>query len=264
MRQGTMQRILGSRMHQIELIMLLVKRELKVKYRDSFLGYLWSMLNPLLFMIIISFVFSFIVRGIEDYNLFILSSILFWNFFSLTLNLGTTAIVRNALLLQKVKVPVWIFPVVPAGLAITNFALSLIPYAVLYAWQKHTIPAQLWMAPVIMGLAMVFACGIVLGLSSLNVFFRDISHILEPLLTLTFYSTPIIYDRNSPSMPSYVKDLLQLNPLTHFIEAFRAAILGHGHVSAMNFAVLFCLSASAVLFGGIVYKLCRQRIIYFL
>jgi ABC-type polysaccharide/polyol phosphate export permease len=264
MQEGTIQRILGSRMHQIELIMLLVKRELKVKYRDSFLGYLWSMLNPLLFMIIISFVFSFIVRGIENYNLFILSSILFWNFFSLTLNLGTTAIVRNALLLQKVKVPVWIFPVVPAGLAITNFALSLIPYAVLYAWQKHTIPAQLWLAPFIMGFAMVFACGIVLGLSSLNVFFRDISHILEPLLTLTFYATPIIYDRNAPSMPSYVKDLLQLNPLTHFIEAFRAAILGQGQVSAMNFVVLFGLTASAVIFGGVVYKLCRQRIIYFL
>jgi ABC-type polysaccharide/polyol phosphate export permease len=264
MRQGTMQRVIGPKMHQLELIALLVKRELKVKYRDSFLGYLWSMLNPLLFMIIISFVFSFIVKGIQDYNLFILSSILFWNFISLTLNLGTTAIVRNALLLQKVKVPIWIFPIVPAGLAITNFALSLIPYGLLYAWQKHTIPSQLWLTPVVMLLAMIFVCGVVLGLSSLNVFFRDISHILEPLLTLIFYATPIIYDRNLPTMPSYVKDLLQLNPLTHFIEAFRATILGQGHVSGLNLIVLSSLSATALLLGGTVYKLCRQRVIFFL
>ncbi len=264
MLQGIMRRHLGARMHNFELIKLLVKRELKVKYRDSFLGYLWSMLNPLLFMIIISFVFSFMVKGIPDYNLFILASILFWNFFSLTLNSGTTAIVRNALLLQKVRVPMWIFPIVPAGLAITNFILSLIPYWLLFAWQKHTIPPQLWLTPVVMALAMVFGCGIVLGLSSLNVFFRDISHILEPLLTLLFYATPIIYDRNTPNIPNYVRQLLELNPLTHFIEAFRATILGQGHVSVMELLVLVCLSATAVLFGGAVYKSCRQRVIFFL
>lgn len=259
-----MQRILGPRFHYLELISLLVKRELKVKYRDSLLGYLWSMLNPLLFMVIISYVFSFIVKGIEDYNLFILSGVLFWNFFSLTLNLGTTAIVRNALLLQKVRVPIWIFPIVPAGLAITNFGLSLIPYALLYLWQKHSLPPQLWLVPFVLFLALIFSAGIVLGLSSLNVFFRDISHILEPLLTLAFYATPIIYDRNGPTMPGYVKDLLLLNPLTHFIEAFRAAILGQGHITGVDMLILCLLSLSAFLFGALVYKICKQRVIYYL
>jgi ABC-type polysaccharide/polyol phosphate export permease len=168
------------------------------------------------------------------------------------------------LLLQKVRVPIWIFPVVPAGLAITNFALSLVPYALLYLWQKQSVPDQLWLVPVVLILALIFVSGIVLGLSALNVFFRDISHILEPLLTLMFYATPIIYDRNGPTMPSYVKSLLLFNPLTHFIEAFRAAILGQGDISGIDLILLSLFALLAFLFGSIVYKLCKQRVIYYL
>jgi ABC-type polysaccharide/polyol phosphate export permease len=256
---------LACRVKYLDLVAVLVKRELKVKYRGSVLGYLWSMLNPLLFMAIISVVFSFLMRGIENYNLYVLSGILFWNMVTVSLNLGTSAVVRNSSLLQKVQVPTWIFPVVPAGLGVTNFALSLIPYTVIYVYSGRTIPEQLWLLPVLFILTLVFVAGLSIGLSVMNVFFRDVSHVLEPLLTLTFYATPVIYDRHASAIPDYVRELLLLNPLTHYVEAFRAAMFGGSYrVSLGEMALLATMSAVSMGAGLVIYKLNRKNIIFYL
>ena len=255
----------AGRVKYLDLVAILVKRELKVKYRGSVLGYLWSMLNPLLFMVIISVVFSFLMRGIENYNLYVLSGILFWNMVTVSLNLGTSAIVRNSSLLQKVKVPTWIFPVVPAGLGLTNFALSIVPYAVIYLISGRAMPDQLWLAPVLFVLTMAFIAGLSLGLSVLNVFFRDVSHVLEPLLTLTFYATPVIYDRHASAIPEAVRGLLLLNPFTHFIEAFRAVMFGGAyHVDLQEFALLLAMSVGSMVGGLLLYKNLRKKIIFYL
>lgn len=253
---------LKQRLHYAELVMMLVKRELKVKYRGSILGYLWSMLNPLLFMVIISIVFSFLIKGIENYNLFVLSGILFWNMVTLTLNLGTTSIVRNAALLQKVRIPIWVFPLVPAGLGITNFLLSLVPYLCVFLWSGRAIPPQFWLAPVIFVLALVFLSGISLTLSTVNVFFRDVAHVLEPLLTLLFYATPVIFNRHGDNIPAKIKQLLGLNPFTHFIEAFRATIFGGDWISLQDFGVLVLLSGLSLSLGAWTYKSQKYKIIF--
>jgi ABC-type polysaccharide/polyol phosphate export permease len=223
------------------------------------------MLNPLLFMAIISVVFSFLMRGIENYNLYVLSGILFWNMVTVSLNMGTSAIVRNSALLQKVKVPTWIFPVVPAGLGITNFALSLVPYTLVFLYSGRAMPEQLWMLPLLFVLTLVFIGGLSIGLSVLNVFFRDVSHVLEPLLTLTFYATPIIYDRHASAIPDSVRQLLLLNPFTHYVEAFRAAMFGGAYrVSASEFALLTVMSLGSLLLGVLIYKTNRKKIIFHL
>ncbi len=256
---------IAGRVKYLDLVAVLVRRELKVKYRGSVLGYLWSMLNPLLFMAIISVVFSFLMRGIENYNLYVLSGILFWNMVTVSLNLGTSAIVRNSSLLQKVQVPMWIFPVVPAGLGVTNFALSLAPYTAIYIYSGRAIPEQLWLLPVLFILTLAFIAGLSIGLSVLNVMFRDVSHVLEPLLTLIFYATPIIYDRHASAIPDHVRDLLLLNPFTHYVEAFRAAMFGGSYsVTISQFALLMCMSAISAGLGLLIYKLNRKNIIFYL
>lgn len=249
-------------MHYLALISLLIRRELKVKYRGSTLGYLWSMLNPLLFMVIISVVFSFVMRGIENYNLFVLSGILFWNMVTLSLNLGTTAIVRNASLLQKVRIPIWVFPVVPAGLGVTNFMLSLLPYFIVYAFSGRSWPAQLWLFPFILVLILIFLTSISVMLSTMNVFFRDVAHVMEPLLTLLFYGTPIIYDRHGPNFPEKAQKLLLLNPFTHFVEAYRATIFGGSTVAMSELGMLCLLTLSSVLIAAWAYKRSKNKIIY--
>jgi ABC-type polysaccharide/polyol phosphate export permease len=256
---------LAGRVKYLDLVAVLVKRELKVKYRGSVLGYLWSMLNPLLFMATISVVFSFLMRGIENYNLYVLSGILFWNMVTVSLNLGTSAIVRNSSLLQKVQVPTWIFPIVPAGLGITNFALSLLPYTLVYIYSGRPLPEQLWLLPVLFILTLAFIGGLAIGLSVLNVFFRDVSHVLEPLLTLTFYATPVIYDRHASAIPEYVRELLLLNPFTHYVEAFRAAMFGGSYqVTFSEFSLLTFMSLASMGLGILLYKSNRKKIIFHL
>lgn len=245
-----------------DLIKILVRRELTVKYRGSILGYLWSMLNPLLFMLIISVVFSFVVRGIEDYNLFVLSGILFWNFISLSLNLGVSSIVRNGSLATKVKVPLWIFPVVPVFFAVSNLLLSLIPYVLLYIVKGRSLPSELWLAPFVMGCTLVFLSGITLALSMMNVFFRDVQHILEPLLTLLFYASPVIYMRTSKDMPQVVSDLLLFNPFTHFVEAFRATVYGGAHISLKEAGILVTLALSSSVIGWLCFRAGRKQVAF--
>ena len=254
--------IVKQRLHYLELVGLLVRRELKVKYRGSALGYLWSMLNPLLFMVIISVVFSFLIRGIENYNLFVLSGILFWNMVTLGLNLGTTSIVRNAPLLQKIRIPIWVFPVVPAGLGVTNFMLSLVPYFAVYAFSGRPWPEQLWLAPCVLALLLVFLAATAITLSTINVFFRDVSHVLEPLLTLTFYGTPIIYDRHASNIPENIRQLLGLNPMTHFVEVYRATIFGDSTLRIQDVAVTLCITLFSVLLAAWVYKANKDKIIF--
>lgn len=255
---------LTSRKRYLDLILVLIKRELKVKYRGSFFGYLWSMINPLLFMLIVSKVFAHIVKDIENFNLYVLSGILFWNFCSICLVLGTTSIVNNARLLQKVRVPAWIFPLVPVGVAATHLSLAMVPYAVLYFFSGRAQPSQLYLAPAIFILAVIFLLGVTYILACLNVFFRDVAHILEPIITLTFYATPIIYNRLSPQVPEAQRHLLGFNPFTHYVEAVRASVFGMGVVTWENLLLLFGLSASALLMGTVCYKISKNRMIFYL
>ncbi len=252
-----------GRMHYLDLVTMLVRRELKVKYRGSVLGYVWSMINPLLFMVIISVVFSFLMRGIENYNLYVLSGILFWNMVTLSLSVGSTSIVRNGPLMMKVRVPAWIFPVVPAGVAVTNFILSILPYTVVYLFSGRPTPDQIWLAPILFLLTLVFLAGLAITLSVVNVFFRDVSHVIDPLLMLTFYATPVIYDRSAPEVPEIGRWLLGLNPFTHFIEAFRAAMFGGlYHVTVMELARLVAMAVISMSLGLWVYKANAKKLIF--
>jgi ABC-type polysaccharide/polyol phosphate export permease len=254
--------IVKQRLHYLELVSLLVRRELKVKYRGSLLGYLWSMLNPLLFMVIISVVFSFLMRGIENYNLYVLSGILFWNMVTLGLNLGTTSIVRNTPLLQKIRIPIWVFPVVPAGLGVTNFLLSLVPYFLVFTFSGRPWPDQIWLAPFVVAMILIFLASMAVTLATANVFFRDISHVLEPLLTLAFYGTPIIYDRHASNIPEKIRELLALNPMTHFVEAYRATVFGGSSVNWSELGIIAMFTAGSVTLAAITYKSNKNKIIY--
>lgn len=250
-----------SRRHYLSLVGMLVRRDLKIKYRGTVLGYLWSMLNPLLFMVIISFVFSNLVRGIDNYSIYVLAGILFWNMTSLSIVAGTGALVANGNLIQKIKIPLWVFPLVPLGSSMTNLALAMIPYSIVCIFSGIAIGWHLLLLPVVLLLTAMFLSGISLGLSALNVFFRDVAHILEPLMTLMFYATPIIYDRHSPSIPENINLVLSLNPFVHFVEAFRSTILPSAHpINLTSIGILCALSTASLVIGGFIYKKAKEKI----
>ena len=244
------------------LITLLIRRELKVKYRGSILGYLWSMLNPLFFMLIISFVFSKLMRGIENYDMFVLSGILFWNMTQHAIMGGTSSFVGNSGLLLKVKTPIWIYAVVPLGSALTNFVLALVPYLLFLLIKGIPVPLAILFLPFLLVLYSLFLTGIALTLSTMNVFFRDVAHVMESVIQLLFYATLIIYDRRNPMIPENIKEILGLNPLTRFVEFFRDVLFKTTEFDFRILLILVFASLISLAVGAITYKKNRTKIAF--
>ena len=251
-----------ERIQYARVVKLLVLRDLKIKYRGSFFGYLWSMINPLLFMTLVTAVFGRVVSGIPHYGLYVLSGLLAWNMGSIAISLGTHSIVLNSHLLRKVRLPMWVFPLVPLGTSAANFFLSLGPFFILWSLSDVRAGASLLALPLVLFLYALFITGVSLTLSTLNVFFRDVGHVLEPLLQLTFYASPIIYARDAIAMPEAVRTLLGFNPFVHYIEGFRACLL-HGRLPAPEaFGAMAGFALLSLTFGLIVYKKAKRKIIF--
>lgn len=248
----------------LNLLGLLVRRELKVKYRGTALGYLWSMLNPLLFMLVIWTVFRGIVTSVPNYHLYVLSGIVAWNAISGSIHQGSQSIVNNGNLLRKVSVPAFLFSMVPVGSCIVNFCLALIPFTLVAVFSGITLHSSFLLLPLLVLLLVIFLFGISLALGSLNVLFRDVGHVLEPVMTISFYATPVIFDRSASSFSPQLTFLLGLNPFTHFIEAFRFALLGRGHFESGEFLILLSLALLSMSIGAFIYAKLRLKIIYHL
>lgn len=259
-----LKRLIGpQRWHYLSLVFLLTKRELKVKYRGTFLGYLWSMVNPLLFMTILSVVLGGFVKNIPNYSIYLLSGILFWNFATISISIGTNSIVQNAPLIKKVKIPYWIFPFVPLGTALTNFALALVPFFAISLIKGVSPPFKIIFLPILLFFFFLFLFGVSLALSSLNVFFRDISHVLEPVLQILFYATPIIYSRSVPGIHDKAANILKFNPFMYFIEFGRSLLFNSPDViTNLHYILIPLLSFSSLLIGAIVYKKSKKKIIF--
>ncbi len=246
----------------LRLVSLLVKRELKVKYRGSVLGYIWSLLNPLLYMIVLSAVFSQLVRGIENYSLYVFTGILMWNMTAMSLNLGAVSIVNGGSLLRKVKLPAWIFPVSSTASSATNFFLSLAPYTLLALYFQAPVNANIAYFPLVLLCYMAFVQGLALLVAVANVFFRDVGHVLEPVLAIAFYATPIIYDPRLISLPHLVDMALRLNPFGFYVQGFRATLMGYGEVDIRLLATLLFCAVVSMGAGIWAYQKARLKIIY--
>jgi ABC-type polysaccharide/polyol phosphate export permease len=140
--------------------------------------------------------------------------------------------------------------------------LSLIPYTIILYVRGLAFPSVVFFFPIVVIAFAMFLAGVSLTLSTLNVFFRDVAHVLGPVLSLVFYATPVIYDRNNPTLPEYVRKLLSLNPFSHFIECFRSAIYSAEIDIAGRLPVLFGLGVLSLAFGFFVYRRAKTKILF--
>jgi len=184
------------------LVNSLVVRELKARYRGSVLGFLWTFLNPLLQLAVYALVFNFYLRiRIEHYAGFMFVGLLPWNWFSSSLLEGTSSITSGGSLVTKVIFPSQVLPVVKILSNLLNYLLSLpILFGLLWAMGVYQGWPLLWL-PLIIVLHLLFIEGLVLLLATINVFFRDVQHILANLLMLGFFLTPIFYDLSKVPPP---------------------------------------------------------------
>src|SRR5215469_6739536 len=176
-----------------ELIWTLALKELKVRYKRSVLGFLWALLNPALMMVVLTVVFSTIMRfAIPHYAIFLLSVLLPWTFFSQSLTYAVECIVGNGELIKKVAVPKIVFPVAAVVSNVINLLLSMIPMALLVLAMRHPFYSTWLYLPVPMVALVLFTLGMTCFFAAANVFYRDVAHILQVVLSAWFYFTPII------------------------------------------------------------------------
>ncbi len=215
------------------LIQSLVTRELKARYRGSVLGFFWSFINPLLLLVVYSFVFTVVLPGthppeIEPYALFMFCGILPWTWFSSSLTEAANSLMAGGNLIKKVLFPAEILPIVAVLSNMMHFFFGLPILLVFLLWFRPaiTITEVLWF-PVVVAVQLLFTLGLSLLLAALTVHFRDIKDILSNLLTLWFFATPIIYPMHlAPGTIS--KAVLNANPFSHFAVSYQEILFYRG------------------------------------
>lgn len=207
-----------------DLLSSLIQRDLTVRYKRSALGFLWTMLNPLLMMLVLTVVFSYAFRFPTDehYAIYVLSGLLVWFFFSQSSTQAMHNIVWGGGLLNKIYVPKAIFILSAVFVGLVNLILSLGPLALIMLVTGQSFSAALFFLPIPILLTMLFAMGVGLFFSALAVFFADVLDIYQFGLSVLMYLTPLIYPVSI--IPDRYRPLLQLNPLYYFVEIFRAPI----------------------------------------
>lgn len=231
------------------LIRELVKRDLKVKYRRSFLGYLWSLLNPLLMMCVQSLVFTYLYKNnVGNFPVYLICGNVLFAFFNEATNVGMQAVLSNAALIKKVYVPKYIFPIsrVVTCFVTTMFSLLAVVIVMIFTRAKFFPEALLFPLPLV--LLFVFCCGASLLLSSLVVYFRDIQHLYGVFTMALMYATPIFWPVSA--LPARLLPIAKANPLFHYITMFRGLLM-EGVLPPKDSVLIGSLAALAMLLLGI-------------
>lgn len=233
------------------LLFELVKRDVKTKYRRSILGYLWSLLNPLLMMVVVTIVFSYMFRfDIPNYPIYLLAGQIIFNFFSESTNFALTSIIQSNGLISKVYIPKYIFPISKIMSSFVNLIFSLMAIVIMLIMTKTKITFAIILFPLPLIYVFLFSIGIGLIVSIMAVYFRDMLHLYGVILTIWMYLTPIFYPASI--LPDNARFLMKFNPLFHFISVFREIVL-YGNFPTLR-SNLVCLGFVAIsIFAGVLF-----------
>lgn len=239
-----------------ELLKTNVKKDIRGKYKASFLGILWSFLNPLLMILVYAIVFPHLFGNTADnYIVYLATGIVPWMFFQGTVNAGTTSIKGNAGILKKVYFPREIFPISVMLSGLVNFFISSIIILVFCAFYHIGFSWHIIFVPFLAIILGILAEGIALAFSAINVYVQDLEYIINFILNLGFYGTPIVYTLNQfGSNGGMLSKLIQLNPLTTLMNGFRDAFIYHKVPDLISTGIVFLLSIVVFAIGYAIFK----------
>lgn len=244
-----------------DLIAQFLARDLKVRYKRSLLGVAWTMLNPLAMMLVLAVVFSHVFRiTLPHYPVYVLSGMVLWNLFAQTTTAAIHQLVWGGPLLTRIYVPRTLFAVSAVGTGLVNLGLALAPLALIMAVTGVPFrPALLWL-PLAILLTALFALGVALLLSIMAVAFPDVLDMYQIVLSLWYFLTPIMYPVTI--LPESSRWWLNLNPMYHLLEVFRAPI--HVGVPAGMHTVAAATAAAlgVVLAGWLIFSARADEIAY--
>ena len=238
-------------------------RDIKKKYRRSILGYLWSMLNPLLTMLITAMVFSNLFRfQIDNFALYLLTGQLIFTFYSEATSFAMGSILENGSLIKKVYVPKYLFPISRVSSSAVNLLFSLPAMLAIMLYTNHEITITLVACIVPLILLYFFCIGIGLFISALAVYFRDIFHLYGVLITVLNYATPIFYPVNI--IPEEYKFVVEYNPLYYFLSAFREVAYNNTLPSIELLSICTLFSVGALVVGAYYFNKKQNTFVMYL
>lgn len=250
----------------------LVTKDFKIKYRRSFLGVAWSVLNPLLMMIVMAVVFSTIFAqgrngavSPELYPLYLIVGNVTFSVMSESTNQALMSIIWASSLLKKVKVHRWVFPVQKVLFSLVNFGFSLIAVAIVMIW-FHIVPTwHLILLPVCLFLLMLFCMGLGMMLSALTVFFRDIMHLWSVVITAWTYLTPIFWTTDFiGQMPHVVRIIMYANPMYNYIQFMRDIFLFQTTPTFFTVGMCIAWAVVALVLGYVVFHKSEHKFILYI
>lgn len=247
-----------------DLIRALVARELKVRYRRSAIGFLWTMLQPLLMMVVLAVVFSSIFRfqfPEGNYVVFVLSGLLFWNFFSQSIVGAMNSLRGNAALLKKLPLPKEVFPLAAVISGVVNLCLAFLPLLAILLFLGHPVRPAMLFLPVSVLIAALFTLGAGLLLSPLAVFFTDVVELVGVLLAALMYLTPIIYPKEI--VPERFLPIVRFNPVRSILEVFRDPIFYGKVPPATHLTVAVGIAVAVMALGIVVFRKSSDRIPFY-
>jgi len=244
--------------YYFDLITVLTKKEIKVRYKNSALGYVWSIANPLMYAIIFYFVFKIVMKfNIKEYSLFLISGLFPWQWISNSIIGGANSFIGNASLIKKVIFPRYFLPLAQVLNDAFHFIVS-IPVIVIFLLFYHKMPSFNWLIylPLMLIPTFLMVYGFSLLVASMNIFFRDFQYIISLIMTLLFYLTPVFYDISF--VPEEYRGFVLINPFTPLITNWRELFM-HNHIDLTNYALSFFYSLIVLTLGFIVYKKLQVR-----
>jgi ABC-type polysaccharide/polyol phosphate export permease len=244
-----------------DLVLQLIARNIKTRYKRSALGVLWTLLSPLMMMAVLTLVFKNVFRfSAQNYPVYVLTGLALWNFFAQTTTGAMSELIWGGGLMNRIYMPRAIFAVAALGTAFVNLLFSLAPLLVLMLALRSPIKPALLFLPVPIVLAAMFALGVALALSTFAVYFSDVLEMYQILLTAWMYLTPIIYPKEI--VPESLRIVLDFNPMVHVLETFRAPIYSGALPSPKTLAIASGTALVTLLLGWWIFSRKADELAY--
>lgn len=247
--------------HNLFVLRSLVTKDFKRKYRRSVLGIVWSMLNPLLMMIVMSAVFSYVMRfDIEYYPVYLILGTITFDFMNRGTSSALTSIIDSEALIKKIRIEKMLFPLEKVTFELVNYGIAFIPaIAVMAFFQVMPSIHALWGIPFLIVCLTLFSVGLGLLSSSLSVFFRDVMHLWSVLMLAWMYATPIFYPFEW--LPSWMQTVEQFNPMYHYVTLIRDFMMWDVNPGGMECLICLGMAAITFLIGFIVFRKTENKFI---
>jgi ABC-2 type transport system permease protein/lipopolysaccharide transport system permease protein len=238
----------------------MVVQELRVRYQRSILGFVWTLLNPLLMMAILSWVFSSLNRDMTRYSLFLFAGMVPWSFLSTCINDCAFCIIQNEGLIRKIYLPKLVFPLARVLISLVTFVLSLAALFLLLWPLGARLSASMALLPLAIILLAIFALGLGLIVATANTFYRDCGHLVSVLLQAWYFATPILFPITA--FPEGAQWKLRLNPSYYFIEFFHAVLYQGQWPRVGLLATAAVLAAASLGIGYAIFKSQEDKMVF--